>query len=424
MSRDDALVYILNELDAGGEATPASNYARRVLKHLDGELKNMPSPSAAVKEVGKEIRERVKGEYLKTPVPEPFTFSFRTPSRYSATFLGKAEDCLLGAALDRDMGATGKPATLGSVTHEVCRAIGEQVFAEGMTTIRPETAQKLASVHMGAMNHHPLSHEHYLQVLELVGTWAMIDTFWPDAELWLLEELMTRTVGEHTYSGQIDRIEIRDGHGRVTDYKTGYRAPSVEQFKRRIQTPLYAWLADEMFAGVHTWEVREVYLRSGIIRDHTFEMGELQIDGYLKVSADRLKRVYERNEWSERAGTVTPGDHCENCAFPLLCPTAGHNPYAMVTTMDEAKDVLSYLVSTEAIGTQMKKMLRAFTEREGDPVQMNGMEAGFFPKSEFERIDKDKVAAYVADHGDNPDEFFNITEATTEFRIRKEKDGT
>jgi hypothetical protein len=251
--RDDAVAYVMSLGDPKtGADTPASNFARRVLKHLDGELKSMPSPSKALAEVGKEIRERVKGEFLKLPEPEPQTFTFKTPSRFSATFLGRTEDCLLGAAMDREFGQTGKPATLGSVTHEVLAAIGQQVYTEGMETIRPETAQKLATAHMGAMDKYPLSHEHYLKVLEFIGSWAMLDTFWPDADLWFLEELMTRTVGPHTYSGIIDRIEIRNGTARITDYKTGYRAPSVEAFKKRIQTPLYAWLADDFFKGIET----------------------------------------------------------------------------------------------------------------------------------------------------------------------------
>jgi hypothetical protein len=421
--RDDAVAYVMSLGDPKtGADTPASNFARRVLKHLDGELKSMPSPSKALAEVGKEIRERVKGEFLKLPEPEPQTFTFKTPSRFSATFLGRTEDCLLGAAMDREFGQTGKPATLGSVTHEVLAAIGQQVYTEGMETIRPETAQKLATAHMGAMDKYPLSHEHYLKVLEFIGSWAMLDTFWPDADLWFLEELMTRTVGPHTYSGIIDRIEIRNGRARITDYKTGYRAPSVEAFKKRIQTPLYAWLADDFFKGIELFEVREVYLRSGIIRDATFAVDELQIDGYLKVAGDRLLKVYEKQEWSERAGTVTPGDHCEDCAFPLLCPSAGWNPYAMVTGQDEAEDVLGHLKATEAQAGQMKKMLRGYVERSGELVRVGGVEAGYFPKSEFTRIDKDAVAAYIADTGGNPEEFIDITEATTEFRIRKEKD--
>lgn len=419
--REDAVAYV-ESLEAGGESSPVSNFARRVLKHLDGELKTMPSPSKAVGEEGKLVRERVKGEYLKTPPPEPFTFSFKAPERYSATFLEKAENCLLGAALDRNFGMAGKPATLGHITHEVLKVIGEACYAEGMTTIRPETAQKLASAHMGAMNSSPLSREHYLLVLEFVGTWAMIDTFWPDADLWFLEELLTRTVGDHTYSGIIDRIEIRNGTARITDYKTGFKVPSKEVFKKRIQTPLYGWLADGFFEGIDLFEVREVYVRSGIIREATFAMDELQIDGYLKVAADRLAKVFgPEQEWSERNGTVTPGDHCDNCAMPLLCPVAGWNPHAMVTNADQAQDTLAYARVTEAALTQMKKMLKAYAEREQEVIKVGGYEAGFFPKSEFSQIDKDAVAAYIADHGDNPDEFFNIVDATTEFRIRKEK---
>lgn len=421
--REDAIAYVMNLGDPKtGEDTPASNFARRVLKHLDGELKNMPSPPKALAEVGKDIRERVKGEYLKTPEPEPQEFEFKVPERYSATFLDRAENCLLGAAFDRNFGTSGKPATLGHVTHEVLRVLAEQAYAEDMTTIRPETAQKLASAHMGEMDHHPLSREHYLKVLEFVGTWAMIDTFWPDSDLWLLEELMTRTVGPHTYSGILDRIEIRRGVARITDYKTGYKVPSPEVFRKRIQTPMYAWLADGFFDGIELFEVREVYLRSGIIRDVTFEMDELQIDGYLKVAGDRLLKVFERQEWSERAGTVTPGEHCDNCAMPILCPSAGWNAYAMVTSEDEARDVLAHARITEAALTQMKRMMKAFAEREQTIISVGGVEAGFFPKSEFERVDKDAVAAYIADTGGNPDEFFNVTEASTEFRIRKEKD--
>lgn len=427
--REDALAYVESLCD-GDQDTPMSSYARRVVKHLDGELKNMPSPTKAMKEANmngfpdaaKQIRDRVRGEYLKQPEPEPFQFSFKTPERFSATFIARAEDCLLGAALDRSFGSSGKPATLGHVTHDVLRAIGEMAYAEGMGTVRPETAQKLAAERMGAMDNHPLSHEHYLQVLDFVGAWAMVDDFWHDADLWLLEELVTRKVGPHTFSGIIDRIEIMGGVARITDYKTGFRAPSVEAFKKRLQTPMYGWLADAMFEGVRLFEVREVYLRSGIVRRHEFTIDELAIEPFLTVMANRILRVWERNEWSERAGTVTPGDHCDNCAMPVLCPVAGWNPYAMVTEKGEAQDVLAHARATEAALGQMKKMLRAYIERSGEVVQVGGYEAGFFPKSEFERVDKDAVAAYIADTGGNPDEFFNIVEASTEFRIRKEKD--
>jgi RecB family exonuclease len=415
--REDVVAYI-ETLEDG---TPIKNYALRVLKHLDGGLKNMPSPSQAIQPDGGEVRERIKGEWAKTPDPGPLKVEWPRPERFSATFLEKAENCLLGAAMSRTLDSAGKPATLGHITHEVLKAIGEAVYAEGLTTVRPETAQKLAAVHMGRMDGYPLSNEHYKLVLEFVGNWALLDTFWPDAELFLMEELFTRTVGEHTYSGIIDRIEVKGGTCRITDYKTGMRAPSPEVFRKRIQTPMYGWLADGFFDGIGLFEVRELYLRSGIVREASFSMDELQIDGYLKTAGDRLVRVFERQEWSKRAGTVHPGEHCDNCAFPLFCPESGHNPYAMVTTMAEAEDVLGHLKATEAAAAQMKKMLRGFTEREQEVVKVGGSEAGYFAKSGFENWDKDAVAAYIAEHGDSPEEFFTVVEGSTEFKVRKEK---
>lgn len=399
--KGDALKY-LSTLEEAGVARDVLTYGTRTLAALEGGGRKPVARTA----LGKAVIEHVSALYAK---------DYKVPARYSLTFMEKAENCLLGARLSREHDYPGPFATLGHVVHDLIGKLTMDLYAEGQSSFTADEARERAEVYMGTPDEMtPLSLEHYRKALDMTEHWARTDSIWPDADLFLTEQLLTRELGGHTFSGRIDRIEVKGAYCRIRDYKTGYKVPDQEAFEQRLQSPFYSWLADAAYdlSTVEVFDIGELYVRFGSVRTCEFEREQLKIDRYLKAAGQRIETAYASGEFP-----ATPGEWCDNCSLPHVCPhvLSGSNDHAAITTTEDAEAVLGAVVASEAAVKEAKNSLKAFVKRTDTPVHVNGKVAKFVGKTVRS---KDPMVEWVTEHGGDPDAL--VTERTTpEFRIQK-----
>lgn len=131
-----------------------------------------------------------------------------------------------------------------------------------------------------------------------------------------VEEKFKLTLGEHTLTGKIDRVDP-DGDGvRIIDYKTGRSKTNENEDHKKeadesLQFSIYALAAKEFFG----WKVND--LSFYFLMDHS-ELSTTRTSE--QIEATKLKIMGLAESISRREFNPKPGFACQWCDFRNLCP--------------------------------------------------------------------------------------------------------
>lgn len=397
-------------------------FATALLDWHEGRRKSKPpKPKDMTSEVASVIRERIAfalTDFTPAPFPAiPVPLEKKDPpERFSVTRLRAAEKCLLSTALARDYDATGTPAVVGNVVHEVLERLAMHFWArpnggntEAFLPDEEEAvllAERMLEEPAEAL---PLSYFQMGQVLQMVRHWARHTLIYPDRGQWVEFGLQVPFEGE-IVSGRIDLIQVSQNHAVITDYKTAQRMIPQAEFAESIQTFLYAWglWASGNLPGVEMFTVREMYVRyDAHPREVTIHADQFEaVERYLSVAVKRLRKAYEEDTFPP-----TVGDHCALCPRPQACPKKGISEY-VPGDEGHAVRLLEWLIVTDAQVAQARKTLKAEITQAGHEVTKNGMTASY-RHIHSESLDKEALAD-VVDLAQ-----FTVPADKTEFKVRK-----
>lgn len=412
----------LQSLPESGDEGKLRGYAQMVLDQRAGKRKSLAPPKqfGLTAADAKAIRERLDFEQareVEVDIPQVVLDNYRgRPERYSLTAVQWAENCVLGMRFAREYDNTGQPAILGSLVHGVVDLLVMELYGRGQAQFEDplearELGEKMLETEMHK-NVKPMAWSTYQRALDHVETWARIDRIEPDAMI-LTEHLMVHELAGQPQSARLDRFELVDDLVRIRDYKTGGKLVSQADFEGRVQTPVYGWHVLQDFPHVQWLDLGEVYTEYGIVRQVTIHRNDLDhIEGYLTAATKLIDAAYEQepDEW-----TPTPGPHCGNCANSLGCPKKGLDSYVPMHNEANARDLLKWVVVTEAQVATAKKMVQQEVVRLGRPVSILGKAAGFKAKHRH-GFDKEAAQAFIEQHGGNLEDYAVDTDHT-EFAI-------
>lgn len=145
------------------------------------------------------------------------------------------------------------------------------------------------------------------------------DTFYSEDERpYMLEEGFTVHIGETTFSGKIDRMDLvnvtDDGvkEVEILDYKTG-KVKKPADIKKDLQLPLYAAFAEEKL-GVKVVGAKYVFVEHCEVVD--VDVSEKRREKAKELIPGFIENIEARNF------TATPGFNCRFCDYNSVCPFA------------------------------------------------------------------------------------------------------
>ena len=131
-----------------------------------------------------------------------------------------------------------------------------------------------------------------------------------------------RTLGARTrrlaLSGRVDRLDDRDGELVVVDYKTGRRAPTVDDARGSAALALYAVAASSTLRRpCHEVELHHVPTGEVVSWRHTDESLARQVRRAEEVAEEIVAATADR---SDDRFPARPGAQCGWCTFRSHCP--------------------------------------------------------------------------------------------------------
>lgn len=356
-------------------------------------------------------------------------------TRYSMSTLEQAERCLYAARLARDYDHGNDRMMRGRVVHECNEAIAQYAWREGLEHVAPDKARELAIAALQAPGEAaPLPLALMNEVLVLAQRFAAVARFYPDAELFITEQLFTREFGPWTFSGKPDYLAVvrnklpwapDEPVGIIRDYKAHPAIPAQGEYDQQLQLPFYVWLIAPLLPEVKWWDLGGYYIdrpAEVIYRPnaHPLHVDEatLSLDLYLTVAAGRLD-----DAWDDDTFPATPSvQACSFCPAAWACPIPEEeNPYRAVEDDQQAAWLLEHVIATDAAQSDAKKALKAYHKQTERPIEHRGSRAlikttegeGLVPKR------KDELFDLLDDLGVK-DEFVRPTRSSN-FRIEKAK---
>lgn len=406
-------------------------YCEGYLDKINGRRKSLPGPIGKFgldADQAKKLRAAIDHELLRgmpvevAPAPLPAVEpKGRTPARYSLSLIERAENCLLDASLSREFNISGRPALLGSLTHDVCDVIAQHAMVEDLERVDPTDAQAIANEYLtDSHDAGPVAADMHEDVIAMVGRWANTMRFWPDADAFLTEQAVMLELDGMTFSGRIDLVQVRGDECRIDDYKTGMNVPSQSTFEKKLQTPFYARGIQPLFTDVARWDLAEVWIRHDWLANprisqvlHNADLAAL--DKKLIRSGKQLARAWEKGIFKAQSGS-----HCKDCTLPERCPIpAALRPDAAIESHEHVLDAIDWIVATSAQLKKVKKAVRGYLEREEVleiPSRDGSMRATLKVTTAYE-LERDKLTGVLPD-GVDLDAFYR-PKVTTNFDVQK-----
>lgn len=426
MSYEHAENYI-----AGLPLEPHRVYCEGYLDKLGGRRKSLPSPLSKFgleADQAKALRGAIDHELLKgvpvevapAPLPE-VTPKGRIPARYSLSLIERAENCLLDASLSREFSTSGRPALLGTLTHDVCDVLAQHAMVEDLDRIPPAMAQAIANEYLtDTHDAGPVAQDMHEEVIAMVARWANTMYFWPDADAFLTEQAVMLELDGMTFSGRIDLVQVRGDECRIDDYKTGMNVPNQATFEKKLQTPFYARGIQPLFTDVGRWDVGEVWIRhdwlalpriSQVLGNEDLA----RLDEKLIRSGRQMARA-----WDKGVFKAQPGSHCKDCALPERCPVpAALRPDAAIESDEHVLDAIDWVIATTAQVKKVKKAVRGYLERteQIEIPSRDGSMAATLKVTTAYKLEQHLLEQALRD-GVDPDSLFR-PQVTTNFDVQK-----
>lgn len=298
------------------------------------------------------------------------------PMRVSPTFLQNAACplCFKLTYVDHEQKYPHLAAIRGSAAHEAIAALtraalDNEMDAKDFTDQEIFEAVRLATPHAGMPE--------IGNVLAWVKTWR--DRFQikhshivGHEEKVALDENYQETDWDHaSYRGIMDYIEIHhDTHAVVIDYKSQAMILGQGKLTNHMQLTFYCWLAWKMYPQLKTFTVCIWYLQYGFLQETQRTLEEVQ--AFEQELHLREAKILDMQNWDP-----IPGEHCNMCDYPHLCPVAEDMslPPAQIITQDQAASATERLHVLTVVKKRLEEKIKSFVSSNG-PVRIGGESGG------------------------------------------------
>ncbi len=299
------------------------------------------------------------------------------PERFSATFLGRAEQCLRAAQLDKEADTGEGPATVGRVFHEVASTAGLTAKAWGRETL---TAAELDGIARNVLRNpeeqvDALSLTEWRRVLELTRLFADAHRFHADDEY---ETLSHQVLDGQILSARLDRVCVRGTVCEIEDWKTGGGLPSRGEPPITTTLEIYAWHKLQAMPWLEEFEVTRTFVAYGVRRSGTMMADELtgpgSIEEWLSDQIARIRGAYATGQPLK----ARRGSWCHTCPDRAGCPLPKWAQAAPIRSEVDARKALDTIIGDRAEVKDLLPALRAWIDGEGLTHIVSGdMEIGY-----------------------------------------------
>lgn len=253
----------------------------------------------------------------------------------------------------------------GSIIHSVMENLYKKIQNSGKALAKEELLTYFQSEMMhyrdeyNAVSELPFSPQDFDDRISL-GTEIInryYDSYAPftDAKVNGLEQMINFELpNKSKFRGIIDRLDIKDGHATIVDYKTDKAIAPIEKFEDSYQQQLtsYAvWVKDNYPHVVKSVSGKLIYLRlqEEVSREITSEMLEQAITKITDKITEIEQVLFRYNMGEKDAFWPSEWIQCRRCAYQVMCPLRKHK-----FQDDEV------VISTEIWDTTIKKLIDKF----------------------------------------------------------------
>jgi RecB family exonuclease len=231
------------------------------------------------------------------------------PRRYRLTYVDRAP---------RDPGAWAH-FSLGASVHAALARWWDLRLADRT----PVAATRLADVHW--IDEGYRDPDQAAACRELARSWVggYAATLDPADEPWAVERDVAARSERLAFRGRVDRLDERDGHLVVVDYKTGARGLGRDEARGSAALALYAAAAGRM-ARRACVRVELHHLPTGEVQAHEHDPSSLRraVERAEAIATDAVaaESGYGDGQPADEAFPARAGRQCASCAFRSGCP--------------------------------------------------------------------------------------------------------
>lgn len=207
-------------------------------------------------------------------------------------------------------------------------------------------------------------------------SWFPSEIFEPGAvygtevKLCLDSEFKPCPEGEHAFSGEFDRLEIRDTDAEIWDAKTHFQPFDPGD---TIQAPMYAWLLKKTMPHIENIKFTLSFVRWHIVRSveyNSSDIDRLEREVLMPMIL-RILTAYETNAW--------PATPCKSCAYcSLACPLLEEGiTAAQLGRIEDPVKAAQELYVLDKRSARLKSQLEAWTVENGAIDIGEGISLGF-----------------------------------------------
>lgn len=187
----------------------------------------------------------------------------------------------------------------------------------------------------------------------------------------------------------------------ITDWKTGFRIPTREEFAEDLQLRAYAFVQSLLHPEAEEFHVRLYHVRIG------YEQGPLIIH---RDELDSVREELERRMAAVDLACVkgdfnpTPGDHCERCGYRRQCPA-----YLASGRAELPEETPALAVEYFTLKAKLKDVETALKDRvasEGPVLLGDGRQLGFVAQERVSIADVKAAIAALLSAGVGKDDVF------------------
>lgn len=200
--------------------------------------------------------------------------------------------------------------------------------------------------------------------------------------------------GGHAYSGEFDRLEIRDDTALIWDAKTHWLIHDPDD---TIQAKFYAWLTKKTLPHIKTIKFELDFVRWGASRSVEYDSSDI----------DRIEReviLPQVQRIRDAVATSTfPATPCRSCAYcSLACPLLDEGITAeQIGRIENPEESANRLYVLEKRADRLKDQLKAYAIENGPITVGDGYQLGF-QKRTTQEYSARRAADLNKEHGFDP----------------------
>ncbi len=291
--------------------------------------------------------------------------SVTAPPRFSATFLGRAEQCLRSAQLDKEADTAGEPATIGRIVHEIAATAGTYATMQGRERLTVSELEGIARNVLRNPEEVPdaLSLVAWRRVLELTRLFAASHRFAPGD---MFETLSVHELDGQPLSARLDRVNVDGTLCAIEDYKTGAGLPGRGEPPVTTTLEIYAWHMLQRCPWLEEFALTLHFIPYGVRRTGRMTVDELtgpgSIEEYLSDQIARIRLAYARAAKTGEGLKARRGSWCDDCSDRAGCPLPSWARGAPIRSHRDAAAALDTIIGNRADAKGLRTDVQAFID--------------------------------------------------------------